>query len=422
MSRSNSSVTAPPASRWLQLCVGLLCMIAVANLQYGWTLFVHPLHDKYGWSLGSIQTAFAIFVIAETWLVPFEGWFVDRFGPKFVVLAGGVLVAAAWALNSMADSLLLLYVGAALGGIGAGAVYGTCVGNAVRWFPDRRGLAAGITVAGFGAGSALSIIPIQDVIARHGYESAFLWFGLAQGLVVMVAAWFLRAPPSGTKIEAPTRLPQTDRDVPPLEMLRSRIFWLLYFMFILVYSGGLMATAQLAPIARDFKVADVPVSLLGLTLPALTFALTLDRFMNGVTRPLCGWISDHIGRENTLFIAFLLEGAGIWALWLYGQDPLLFVILGGIAFFAWGETASLFPAICTDTFGTRYATTNAALLYTAKGTASLLIPLASFWVAETGSWHDVFLAAALFNLLAAFLALAALKPLRLPAKPHRGEE
>ncbi|MCC8428721.1 oxalate/formate MFS antiporter [Reyranella aquatilis] len=420
MSRSNSTVTAPPARRWLQLFAGLLCMIAVANLQYGWTLFVHPLHDKYGWSLGSIQTAFAVFVIAETWLVPFEGWLVDRFGPKFVVLAGGIFVAAAWALNSVADSLWLLYLGAALGGIGAGAVYATCVGNAVRWFPDRRGLAAGITVAGFGGGSALSIIPIQDVIARHGYESAFLWFGLVQGLVVIFTAGFLRTPSPMATVAVPSRLPQTDRDIPPLEMLRSRVFWLLYFMFILVYSGGLMATAQLAPIARDFKVADVPVSLLGLTLPALTFALTLDRFMNGVTRPLCGWISDRIGRENTLFMAFLLEGAGIWALWLYGQDPLLFVILGGIAFFAWGETASLFPAICTDTFGTKYATTNAALLYTAKGTASLLIPLASFWVAETGSWRDVFLAAALFNLLAAFLALAALKPLRLPARSHRG--
>ncbi|WP_289295643.1 oxalate/formate MFS antiporter [uncultured Reyranella sp.] len=420
MSRSNSTVTAPPARRWLQLFAGLLCMIAVANLQYGWTLFVHPLHDKYGWSLGSIQTAFAVFVIAETWLVPFEGWLVDRFGPKFVVLAGGIFVAAAWALNSVADSLWLLYLGAALGGIGAGAVYATCVGNAVRWFPDRRGLAAGITVAGFGGGSALSIIPIQDVIARHGYESAFLWFGLVQGLVVIFTAGFLRTPSPMATVAVPSRLPQTDRDIPPLEMLRSRVFWLLYFMFILVYSGGLMATAQLAPIARDFKVADVPVSILGLTLPALTFALTLDRFMNGVTRPLCGWISDRIGRENTLFMAFLLEGAGIWALWLYGQDPLLFVILGGIAFFAWGETASLFPAICTDTFGTKYATTNAALLYTAKGTASLLIPLASFWVAETGSWRDVFLAAALFNLLAAFLALAALKPLRLPAQSHRG--
>ncbi len=238
VSRSNSTVTAPPARRWLQLFAGLLCMIAVANLQYGWTLFVHPLHDKYGWSLGSIQTAFAVFVIAETWLVPFEGWLVDRFGPKFVVLAGGIFVAAAWALNSVADSLWLLYLGAALGGIGAGAVYATCVGNAVRWFPDRRGLAAGITVAGFGGGSALSIIPIQDVIARHGYESAFLWFGLVQGLVVIFTAGFLRTPSPMATVAVPSRLPQTDRDIPPLEMLRSRVFWLLYFMFIWSIRAG----------------------------------------------------------------------------------------------------------------------------------------------------------------------------------------
>jgi OFA family oxalate/formate antiporter-like MFS transporter len=412
VSLSSSSVTAPPAGRWLQLWAGLLCMVAVANLQYGWTLFVHPLHDKYGWSLPSIQTAFAIFVVAETWLVPLEGRIVDRFGPRYMVAAGGVLVAAAWSLNSVADSLFLLYVAAAFGGIGAGAVYGTCVGNAVRWFSDRRGLAVGVTVAGFGAGSALSIIPIQDMITTRGYEAAFLWFGLAQGLIVLITAWVLRAPPHEAAAAPAPRLLQAARDFAPGEMLKSPIFWLLYLMFILVYSGGLMATAQIAPIARDFKVADVPVSLLGLTLPALTFAITLDRVMNGVTRPLCGWVSDHIGRENTLFIAFLLEGAGIWALWVHGQDPVLFVILGGIAFFAWGETASLFPTICADAFGTRYATTNAALLYTAKGAASLLIPLASYWAVETGSWHDVFLTAALFNLFAAFLALAVLKPLR----------
>lgn len=421
MSLSSSSLPASPANRWLQLSAGLLCMVAVANLQYGWTLFVNPLHQKYGWSLPSIQTAFAIFIIAETWLVPFEGWVVDRFGPRYVVAAGGMLVAAAWSLNSVADSLFLLYVGAALGGIGAGAVYGTCVGNAVRWFSDRRGLAVGITVAGFGGGSALSIIPIQDMIAEQGYEAAFLWFGLLQGLVVVVTAWMLQAPPPGNQGAPAPRLLQPPRDYAPAETLRSPIFWLLYLMFILVYSGGLMATAQIAPIARDFKVADVPVSLLGITLPALTFAITLDRVMNGVSRPLCGWLSDHVGRENTLFLAFVLEGAGIWALWVYGDDPLLFVILGGIAFFAWGETASLFPTICTDVFGTRYATTNAALLYTAKGVASLLIPLASFWAVHTGSWHDVFLAAALFNLLAAILALAVLKPLRLSARAQAEE-
>lgn len=412
MSRGKSTVPAVPAARWLQLSAGIVCMVMIANLQYGWTLFVHPINDKYGWGRPAIQVAFTIFVLTESWLVPIEGWVVDRFGPKVVVASGGLLVGLAWALNSVADSLSLLYAGAALGGIGAGAVFGTCIGNAVKWFPDRRGLATGLTAAGFGMGSVFTIIPIQDVIRTSGYEAAFLWFGLGQGIVVMALAWALRAPRPDEKLSMPAHVSQSTRDCTPLEVLRTPLFWLLYLMFILVSAGGLMATAQLAPIARDFKVADVPVNLLGLTLPALTFALTIDRVLNGITRPFCGWISDHIGRETTMFIVFTLEAAGIWALWLYGQDPLWFVLLGGIVFFAWGEIASLFPSVCTDCFGTKYAATNAGLLYTAKGTASMLIPLASLHVIQTGSWHDVFLVAAIMNFVAAVLAIVALRPMR----------
>ena len=322
-------------------------------------------------------------------------------------------------MNSFADSLFLLYVGAALGGIGVGAVFSTCLGNALKWFPDRRGLAVGLTTAGVGMGSLFTIIPIQDVIETRGYQSAFLWFGLAQGIAVFVMAWLLRSPTTadrGVLHALPVHVRQSVRDYAPLEMLRSPLFWVLYAMFVLVAAGGLMATAQLAPIASDFKVADVPVNLLGLTLPALTFALMIDRVLNGITRPFCGWISDHIGRETTMFIAFSLEAAGIWALWIYGHDPLMFVLLGGIVFFACGEIASLFPATCADCFGTRYATTNAGLLYTAKGTASMLVPLASLLVIETGSWRDVFLAAAFMNVAAAVLAIAVLRPLR--ARPQ----
>jgi len=250
--------------------------------------------------------AFSIFVLTETWLVPIEGWFVDQFGPKIVVLIGGVLVAIAWALNSAADSLAMLYIAAAIGGIGAGAVYGTCIGHALKWFPDRRGLAAGLTAAGFGAGSALTIIPIQKMIAASGYEATFLWFGLGQGLVVVVLSLALRAPLAG-EVPASTRVLQTRRDFAPLEMLASPIFWVMYLMFVLVGAGGLMATAQLAPIANDFGVAKTPVSLIGITLPALTFALSIDRILNGLTRPFFGWVSDHIGRENTMFIAFAIE-------------------------------------------------------------------------------------------------------------------
>ena len=397
--------------RPVQLVVGIICMVMIANLQYGWTLFVLPIDNKFHWGRPSIQVAFSIFVLFETWLVPVEGWLVDRFGPRIVVLVGGILVAIAWALNSVAGALTLLYVAAAIGGIGAGAVYGTCIGNALKWFPDRRGLAAGLTAAGFGAGSALTIIPIQGMIQTSGYEATFLWFGLGQGLVVVALSFLLKAPRPG---EAPpsTRLRQSPRDYAPLEVLGSPIFWVMYVMFVLVGAGGLMATAQLAPIATDFQIAKIPVSLLGLTLPALTFALSIDRVLNGLTRPFFGWMSDHIGRENTMFIAFGLEAVGIWALSQFGRDPALFVILSGVVFFAWGEIYSLFPSTCTDVYGVKYATTNAGLLYTAKGTAALLVPLANVLAAASGDWRAVFLVAALMNLAAAIMALAVLKPLR----------
>jgi OFA family oxalate/formate antiporter-like MFS transporter len=409
---SGSTIQPAPPGRWLQLALGIICMVMIANLQYGWTLFVTPIDQKYHWGRAAIQVAFSIFVLTETWLVPIEGWFVDRFGPKIVVLIGGILVSIAWALNSIADTLVLLYVAAAIGGIGAGAVYGTCIGNALKWFPDRRGLAAGLTAAGFGAGSALTIIPIQNTIAASGYEATFLWFGVGQGLIVLVLSFMLRAPRTG-EVPASTRIAQSARNYTPLEMVASPIFWVMYVMFVLVGAGGLMATAQLAPMANDFGVAKLPVSLVGITLPALTFALSIDRILNGVTRPFFGWVSDNIGRENTMFIAFGLEAIGIWALSAFGQSPVMFVVLSGLVFFAWGEIYSLFPSTCTDVYGTQYATTNAGLLYTAKGTASLLVPLGNVLMAATGSWHAVLLIGAAMNAVAAIMALAVLKPLRI---------
>jgi OFA family oxalate/formate antiporter-like MFS transporter len=397
--------------RWIQLLVGIVCMAMIANLQYGWTLFVDPMDLKFHWGRKAIQFAFFIFVLTETWLVPIEGYLVDRFGPRPVVLVGGALIGIAWSMNAFASSLTVLYVAAALGGIGAGAVYGTCVGNALKWFPDRRGLAAGLTAAGFGMGSAATIIPISMIIKSSGYETAFLYFGIGQGLVILVLSFLLNAPPRGMAA-AHAHVVQTRVDFTWQQMLRSPVFWVLYLMFVLMAAGGLVATAQLAPIAKDFKIADTPVSLLGLSLPALTFALSLDRIFNGITRPFFGWVSDHIGRENTMFIAFALEALGILALSAYGHSPTAFVLLSGVVFFAWGEIYSLFPSTCGDTFGTKFATTNAGLLYTAKGTASLLVPLSSYVVEATGGWREVFLIAAGMNALAALMAIALLKPMR----------
>jgi OFA family oxalate/formate antiporter-like MFS transporter len=406
------SDTQPGApNRWMQLLIGIVCMVMVANLQYGWTLFVNPIHDKHGWAMADIQWAFAIFVLLETWLVPIEGWFVDRFGPGLVILVGGALAALAWTINSFAGSLSMLYLGAALGGIGAGAVYGTCVGNALKWFPDHRGFAAGLTAAGFGMGSALTIVPIAHVIKADGYESAFLWFGLGQGIVVVIMSFFSKAPADG-EVPVATKVAIVHRQYSWQEMLKSPVFWVMYAMFVMMAAGGLMATAQLAPIARDFKVADTPVSLLGITMAALPLALSIDRILNGLTRPFFGWVSDHIGRENTMCIAFGLEAIGIWMMSLFGNDPILFIILSGMVFFAWGEIYSLFPSTCTDSFGSRYATTNAGLLYTAKGTASLLVPFTSVLTQMTGSWHAVFISASILNAIAAVMAILILKPLR----------
>jgi OFA family oxalate/formate antiporter-like MFS transporter len=408
-----SRATASEATRWGQLIFGIICMVMIANLQYGWTLFVNPIDQKYQWGRAAIQVAFTIFVLTETWLVPFEGYLIDRFGPKVMVCGSGFLVAIAWMLNAYADSLALLYLAAAIGGIGAGVIYGASVGNALKWFPDRRGLAAGLTAAGFGAGSALTVVPIANMIASSGFEAAFWWFGIGQGLVVIIFSLFLRAPEAGeVAIPAAPAVLQTRRDYGPIEVLKTVPFWVMYAMFVMVGTGGLMATAQLAPIAKDFKVDAVPVSILGLTLPALQFALSIDRVLNGVTRPFFGWVSDHIGRENTMFIAFMLEGIGIYALLHFATDPFLFVILSGLVFFAWGEIYSLFPATCTDIYGRKFATANYGLLYTAKGTAALLVPLGNVLTSWTGSWTAVFVIAAILNIIAAVMAPLVLRPLR----------
>jgi len=387
-------------------------MVMIANLQYGWTLFVGPIDQKYHWGRAAIQVAFTIFVLTETWLVPIEGYLIDKFGPRAMISGSGVLVAIAWVINSVASSLPMLYLGAAIGGIGAGVVYGGAVGNALKWFPDRRGLAAGLTAAGFGAGSALTVIPIANMIASSGYQAAFLWFGLGQGLVVVLVGLLLRAPEPG-EVPPSQAVQQSRRDYEWKEVLKTPPFYIMYAMFVMVGAGGLMAIAQLAPIANDFTIAKVPVSLIGLTLPALTFALTIDRVLNGICRPFFGWVSDRIGRENTMFIAFFLEGLGIFALLYFGTNPVLFVILSGLVFFAWGEIYSLFPATCTDIYGKKYATTNYGMLYTAKGTASLLVPLANVLTSATGSWHAVFYVAAILNVVAAVMALFVLKPMRI---------
>lgn len=468
---SNTSMgSAVPAERvsdsyrWMQLVVGVICMVMIANYQYGWTFFVPDIQKKFGWDRAEIQIAFTLFVLFETWLVPIEGWFVDKYGPRIVVVVGGILCGIGWWMTSRATTLGGIdgyYSAMIICGIGAGGVYGTCVGNALKWFPDRRGLAAGITAAGFGAGSALTVVPIQNMIASQGFQNTFLYFGIGQGVIIAVMAFLMFTPkPGQVPVAKASAVIQTRRNFTPNEIIGDNrnwvigtvialigglamyfagygfwipltlaafifayggytvakqgqpVFILMYFMFVIVGAGGLMVTANLSPIAKDLKIDAVPVTLLWLTLPALTFAATIDRILNGLTRPFFGWVSDHIGRENTMFIAFAMEGVGIYLLYLYGSNPFLFVLLSGFVFFAWGEIYSLFPSTCTDTFGNKFAATNAGLLYTAKGTAALLVPYSNLIQKQTGSWDSVFIIAAAANILAAVLALFWLKPWR----------
>jgi OFA family oxalate/formate antiporter-like MFS transporter len=404
----------PAAGRWGQLAFGVLSMMLIANLQYGWTLFVQPIKQTQGWSISEIQWAFSIFIALETWLTPAGGWIVDSLGaqrgPKFTIALGGAMVAIGWTLNAYATTLTLLYLGAAVSGVGAGFIYATCVGLAVKWFPDRRGLAVGLTAAGFGAGAAVTVIPIKMMIESSGYAHTFLVFGLVQGALLFLVSSQMRYPDPGEAPEPRTkRVVQSARSFTPREVLMSPVFWLLYAMFIMVSSSGLMATAQLALIAKDFGI-DHAVLVGGASV--LAVALVVDNIANGGARPFFGWLSDRIGRENTMVIAFSLGGLAYLLLGAIGAHPWLFVLFAALIFFTWGEIFSLFPSICTDAFGPKYATTNTALLYTAKGTSALLVPFANHIEAATGSWWAVFLVAALMNFFVVALAMFVLRPLR----------
>lgn len=396
-------------TRWLQLAVGVICMIATANIQYAWTLFVPEIQTTYGWSRAKIQLAFTIFVLVQTWLAPIEGYFIDKFGPRLMVAFGAIFIGAAWVINSQATTLTGFYVGAAVGGIGVGSIYATCINNALKWFPDRRGLAVGLTAGGYGAGSAATILPIAAMIESSGFQHTFLFFGILQGCLAFVAAWFLRSP-NAAEVKGSAKLVQARRDYTLKEALNTRLFWLMFIMFILVVTGGMMAVAQLGVIAKDLGVKEFKVDLYFFVMAALPLALMLDRIMNGISRPLFGWISDNIGREKTMVIAFTLEGLGIIALGYFGSNPYAFLILSGVVFLAWGEVYSLFSALAGDAFGTKHIGKIYGVLYTAKGIGALFVPVGNLMMEATGTWSTVLYTVAAMDLTAAFLAIVVLRP------------
>ena len=395
--------------RWVQLALGLLVMLAISSPQYTWTLFTKPLQATTGATLPAVQVTFTLLIILQTWLSPLQGWLIDRFGAGLLITLGAILSGLGWVLTSNVESLVGLYFSYGLFcGIGTGLVYVGVVGLMVRWFPDRRGFAAGLVAAGYGMGALLTTFPIASMIGGSGYRSALLTFGIILGVVGTLAALFLRSPNPGDVAASP-KLAAASDGIGPREMLRTPIFWLLFAMMTMMSTGGLMVTSNFAAFARDFGVADAVV--LGMT--ALPLALTFDRLTNGFTRPFFGWISDKIGRENTMGLAFALEACAIALLLVFGDNPSLFVFLSGVVFFGWGEIFSLFPSTLTDTFGARHATTNYGFLYMAQGVGSILGgPLAALLRDASGGWVPVFSLVIVLDLATALLALFVLKAMR----------
>ncbi len=403
-------------NRWAQLLAGIIAMMAIANLQYAWTLFTSPLKAHFNTTLTAIQFTFFVFVALETWLVPFEGYLVDRIGPRFMLGLGGVLVGLAWIGSGKAETLHGLYFWYALGGLGAGVVYGGRIGNALKWFPDHRGLCVGLTAGAYGIGTALTVAPIAKMIKVSGYQHTFITWGIIQGIVVLAAALFMAKPPAGWSppgwkekealVRAKVRSSKTD--LAPAQMIRTGSFWVIYLMMTMVAFGGLVVTAQLKPMAKAYHVDQI-IIFGGMT--ALVLAIEIDRVLNGLTRPFWGWVSDYIGRENTMFIAFMAEALAVFGLLHLIHRPVWFIMLSGLCFFAWGEIFSLFPAITGDLFGKKWATTNYGIVYTAKGLASLFAGPGAAWLfTRTGSWQRVFWAMIACDTCAALLALFWLKP------------
>jgi OFA family oxalate/formate antiporter-like MFS transporter len=411
--RASEHAIRPFGGRWLQLLIGLACMGLIANLQYSWTLFVKPMHAATGWPEGSIQVAFTIFIIIETWLGPVEGWLVDRYGPRPVVASGSILIFIAWMLNAHATSLAGLYFNAAIAGIGVGCVYGTCVGNALKWFPEKRGFASGLTAAGFGIGAALTVIPIANSIKANGYQETFSTYAMILGGTIFVLSMFMTRPPVHKRV-APNvgGIPEGRRDFTTIEMMKTRTFWIMYLIFTTVCWGGLITTAQIGPIANAFGIAGTPVAIFGTVIPLLTLTLSIDNLVNGFTRPLGGFVSDRIGRENMMCIVFAGEAVAMAGLVMFGHSPIAFMICAPAIFLCWGEIYALSSALVGDTYGSKYVTANAGALYTTKGMAALVVPFGNVLAAATGSWTLIFGICIVATISMAFVTKFALVPMR----------
>ena len=408
--------SASHANRWWQMLLGFVAMMSISSPQYTWTLFVHPLEGKLGATLAQLQVTFSLLIVLQTFCSPIQAWLVDRFGPRLLISIGCALSGLSWVLSSYVTNLWALYFTyGVIGGFGTGIVYVGIIGHMVRWFPDRRGFAAGIAAAGYGAGAILTSFPIAGMIPASGYAHTLVLWGWIQLAVGVLISQGFRLPDASWKPAAKAALAtqqaerQSQHSYRAAEMLRTPLFWVMFAMMSMMATSGLMVVSQVGPFAADFGVKDTLV----LGLAALPLSLTLSRATNGITRPFFGWVSDHIGRENTMFIAFMLEAVSILLLLLFARNAAVFVVLTGLVFFGWGEIFSLFPSTLTDIFGTKYATTNYGFLYIAQGVGSVLGgPVAAYIREATGSWTSVFVIVIILDVVTALLAVGVLKGMR----------
>ena len=393
---SDAGVVKAPSNtmRWVQLLLGVIAMMAISSPQYVWTLFTGPLNEKLGTTLAEIQVTFSLLIVLQTFFSPFQAYLVDRFGPRLLISIGAIMSGGSWVLAAQANDLTSLYLTyGVIGGFGTGIIYVGIIGLMVRWFPDRRGLATGLAAAGYGFGAFFTSFPIDSMIKSSGYARTLVVWGIIQGVIGVAAALGLRVPPEGYRpagFDADivrTEL-QSRRSYSPKEMLQNPIFYLLFIMMAMMSTSGLMVVSNVGPFAKEYNVAQVLV----MGMAALPLSLTLSRVTNGLTRPFFGWVSDHIGREATMALAFSLEAVAILVLFAFLDDPAMFVVLTGLVFFGWGEIFSLFPSTLTDTFGPKFAATNYGFLYIAQGVGSILGgPAAAFLKQTTGSWTVVFI-------------------------------
>lgn len=414
-----AATTATPAkawylNRWNQLILSLIAMMAISSPQYVWTLFTGPLNQKLGTTLAELQWAFSLLIILQTWCSPLQAYLVDRFGPRLLISVGALMSGGGWVLSAYVGNVWALYLTyGVVCGFGTGIIYVGIIGLMVRWFPDRRGLATGLAAAGYGFGAIFTSFPIDSMIKSSGYAHTLIVWGIIQGIIGIIAAQWLRVPPDGWLpagySPAAASTIQSKRDYTPAEMLKNPVFWLLFLMMSMMSTSGLMVVSNVGPFAKEFGVANVLV----LGMAALPLSLTLSRLTNGLTRPFFGWVSDHIGREGTMALAFSLECAAILVLFAFIDRPALFVVLTGLVFFGWGEIFSLFPSTLTDTFGAKFAATNYGFLYIAQGVGSILGgPAAAYLHQQTGSWTAVFIVVAILDAVTALLAVTALRGMR----------